>query len=132
MQPAEQARPVEPGRWDAKYDSHFSQAFVADRFVFVSGQLATDANGNLVGGDDVAQQARQVFENIAAILAREQLDLRSIVQVNVFLTDIEDIPRIAPVRRELFGDHRPASTAVEISRLLLPGAKLEINAVALR
>ena len=132
MQPAEQARPVEPGRWDAKYDSHFSQAFVADRFVFVSGQLATDADGNLVGGDDVAQQARQVFENIAAILAREQLDLRSIVQVNVFLTDIEDIPRIAPVRRELFGEHRPASTAVEISRLLLPGAKLEVNAVAMR
>ena len=132
MQPAEQARPVEPGRWDAKYDSHFSQAFVADRFVFVSGQLATDADGNLVGGDDVAQQAWQVFENIAAILASEQLDLRSIVSVNVFVTDIEDIPRIAPVRRELFGDHRPASTAVEISRLLLPGAKLEINAVALR
>jgi len=49
-----------------------------------------------------------------------------------FLDDEADIPRIAPVRRELFGDHRPASTAVEISRLLLPGAKLEINAVALR
>ena len=132
MQPAQDRRPVEPGRWDATYDSHFSQAFTADRFIFVSGQLATDEAGQLVGGDDVAMQARQVFENIAAILAREQLDLRSIVQVNVFLTDIEDIPRIAPVRRELFGEHRPASTAVEISRLLLPGAKLEVNAVAMR
>jgi 2-iminobutanoate/2-iminopropanoate deaminase len=125
-------RPIDPGRWDETYDTHFSQGFVAGGFVFVSGQVAADDDGNLVGEGDTAQQARQVFENIERILQSEGLGLRDVVQVNVFLLDIDDIPRIASVRREAFGEHRPASTAVEVSKLLLPGATIEVNAVALR
>jgi 2-iminobutanoate/2-iminopropanoate deaminase len=125
-------RSLGSGRWDATFDSHFSDGMLADRFVFVSGQLPMDANGELVGGDDVAEQARAVFENIRSILQQGGCDLQDVVQVNLFLLDIHDIPRIAGVRRELFGDHRPASTAVGTSGLLLEGAKLEINATALR
>jgi 2-iminobutanoate/2-iminopropanoate deaminase len=125
-------RPLGSGRWDATFDSHFSDGFVADRFVFVSGQLPVDGTGELVGGDDVAEQARAVFENIRDILEQAGAGLQDIVQVNLFLLDIQDIPRIAGVRRELFGEHRPASTAVGTTGLLLPGAKLEVNAIALR
>jgi 2-iminobutanoate/2-iminopropanoate deaminase len=125
-------RPIEPGRWDDIYDTHFSQGFVAGEFVFVSGQVAADENGKLVGDDDIEQQTRQVFANIEQVLRSEGVRLEEIVQVNVFLLDIGDIPRIARVRREVFGEHRPASTAVQVSGLLLPGAKVEINAVALR
>lgn len=125
-------RALGSGRWDSRFDSHFSDGFVADRFVFISGQLPVDANGELVGGDDVAEQARAVFENIRDILQQAGCDLQDIVQVNLFLLDVHDIPRIAGVRREFFGEHRPASTAVGTSGLLLPGAKLEINAIALR
>lgn len=125
-------RPLGSGRWDATFDSHFSDGFVADRFVFVSGQLPVDDKGELVGGDDVAEQARAVFENIRDILEQAGAGLQDIVQVNLFLLDIQDIPRIAGVRRELFGEHRPASTAVGTTGLLLPGAKLEVNAIALR
>jgi 2-iminobutanoate/2-iminopropanoate deaminase len=120
------------GRWDTTFDSHFSQGFVANSFIFVSGQLPVDAAGALVGAGDVAQQARQVFHNIGDVLAQAASSLSEIVQLNLFLLDISDIPRIANVRRELFGEHRPASTAVQVAGLLLPGAKLEINAVALR
>jgi 2-iminobutanoate/2-iminopropanoate deaminase len=125
-------RSLGSGRWDTTFDSHFSDGMLADRFVFVSGQLPMDANGELVGGDDVAEQARAVFENIRSILQEAGSDLQDVVQVNLFLLDIHDIPRIAGVRRELFGDHRPSSTAVGTSGLLLEGAKLEINATALR
>jgi 2-iminobutanoate/2-iminopropanoate deaminase len=120
------------GRWDSTFDSHFSQGFVAGNFVFVSGQLPVDAAGALVGDGDVAQQARAVFDNIGDVLGQAGASLTDIVQLNLFLLDIADIPRIATVRRELFGEHRPASTAVQVSALLLPGACLEINAVALR
>lgn len=125
-------QPLGSGVWDATYDTHFSQGFVADSLVFVSGQLPVDADGDLVGGTDVAAQARAVFTNIAEILALAGASLVDVVAVNLFLLDISDIPRIAGVRRELFGEHRPASTAVQVSGLLLPGAKLEVNAVALR
>jgi 2-iminobutanoate/2-iminopropanoate deaminase len=125
-------RALGSGRWDATFDSHFSNGFVASRFVFVSGQLPVDANGELVGGDDVAEQARAVFQNIRDILQEAGCDLQDIVQVNLFLLDVHDIPRIASLRRELFGEHRPASTAVGTSGLLLAGAKLEINAIAMR
>jgi len=120
------------GRWDAPFGSHFSQGFVAGNFIFVSGQLPVDPAGALVGDGDVERQARKVFENIGEVLAQAGSSLDEIVQLNVFLLDIADIPRIADVRRELFGEHRPASTAVQVSGLLLSGAKLEINAVALR
>jgi 2-iminobutanoate/2-iminopropanoate deaminase len=53
-----------------------------------------------------------------------------VAKVTVYLTDIDDRPRINPVRREFFGETRPASTLVEVSRLAIPGAKVEIEAVA--
>jgi 2-iminobutanoate/2-iminopropanoate deaminase len=53
-----------------------------------------------------------------------------VLKVTVFLTDINDRPKINPVRREVFGDHRPASTLVEVSRLVRPEAKVEVEAVA--
>jgi 2-iminobutanoate/2-iminopropanoate deaminase len=125
-------RALGPGLWDSAFDSHFSQGFVADSLIFVSGQLPVDGHGALVGDGDVAEQARSVFTNIEAVLGEAGAALTDVVQVNLFLLDIQDIPRIAEVRREVFGEHRPASTAVQVSGLLLPGARLEVNAVALR
>jgi 2-iminobutanoate/2-iminopropanoate deaminase len=125
-------RALGSGRWDTTFDSHFSDGFVAGKFIFVSGQLPVDASGALVGDGDVSQQARRVFENIGDVLAQAGSSLAEIVQLNLFLLDVTDIARIAGVRRELFGEHRPASTAVGVASLLLPGARLEVNAVALR
>jgi 2-iminobutanoate/2-iminopropanoate deaminase len=100
--------------------------------VFVSGQLPLGEDGAVEGGDDVEAQARCVFRNIERVLAQADASLSDVVQVNVFVLDIADVLRIAAVRRELFGEQPPASTAVEVSGLLVPGCKIEINAVALR
>jgi 2-iminobutanoate/2-iminopropanoate deaminase len=111
--------------------SHYTDAVVAGELLFVSGLIAVDRQGALVGADDVAAQTRQVFENLRAVLDEAGCRVEDVVKVTVYLTDVDDRPKINPVRQEVFGDARPASTLVEVSRLAVPGAKVEIEAVAL-
>ena len=110
--------------------SHYTDAVRVGELLFVSGCIAVDADGNLVGGDDVVAQTRQVFTNLAAILDAAGASFADVAKVTVFLTDVDDRARINPVRQEFFGDARPASTLVEVSRLVVPGAKVEIELVA--
>ena len=111
--------------------SHFTDAVRAGNLLFVSGFVPVDGEGRLVGGDDVVAQVRQVFANLGAVLAAAGATFADVVKVTVYLTDIADRARINPVRQEIFGDTRPASTLVEVSALVVPGAKVEIDAVAL-
>jgi 2-iminobutanoate/2-iminopropanoate deaminase len=111
--------------------SHFTDAVRAGDLLFISGVVPVDGDGNLVRADDVVEQTRQVFANLAAVLAAAGATFADVVKVNVYLTDIADRPRINPVRQEIFGEVRPASTLVEVSALAVPGAKIEIEAVAL-
>lgn len=111
--------------------SHFTDAVRAGELLFVSGIVPVDARRELVGGDDVVAQARCVFENMRQVLAAGGCTFSDVVKVTVFLTDIADRPLVNPVRQEVFGDVRPASTLVEVSALVIPGAKIEIEAVAL-
>ena len=75
----------------------------------------------LVGGDDVAAQARKVFENMGDVLAAAGCSFADVVKVTVFLTDVNDRPLVNPVRQQVFGDTRPASTLVEVPALVIPG-----------
>jgi reactive intermediate/imine deaminase len=111
--------------------SHYTDAVRAGELLFVSGFVPVDGEGRLVGGDDVVAQARQVLANLSAVLSAAGATFADVVKVTVYLTDIADRVRINPVRQEVFGDTRPASTLVEVSALAVPGAKLEIEAVAL-
>jgi 2-iminobutanoate/2-iminopropanoate deaminase len=110
--------------------SHYTDAVRAGDLLFVSGCVPVDGEGRLVGAGDVVAQARQVFANIGSILAAAGSGPEDVVKVTVFLTDIDERPEINPVRQEFFGDARPASTLVEVSRLAVPGARIEIEAVA--
>ena len=111
--------------------SHYAHAVRADGpLLFVSGVVPVDRDGRLVGGDDIVDQARAVFANLAEVLAAGGAGLADVVKVTVFLTDIADRPWINPVRQEAFGAVRPASTLVEVSQLAIPGAKIEVEAVA--
>jgi enamine deaminase RidA (YjgF/YER057c/UK114 family) len=65
-----------------------------------------------------------------AVLAAGGCTFADVVKVTVYLTDVDDRPLINPVRQEVFGSTRPASTLVEISRLAIPGAKIEVDAIA--
>ena len=111
--------------------SHYTDAVRAGELLFVSGCVPVDGEGRLVGGDDVVAQARQVFANIGSILEAGGATFADVVKVTVYVTDIADRTRINPVRQEVFGETRPASTLVEVSALAIPGAKLEVEAVAL-
>jgi 2-iminobutanoate/2-iminopropanoate deaminase len=110
--------------------SHFTDAVRTGDLLFVSGIVAVDADGALVGAGDVVAQIRQVFENMRAVLAAAGCSFDDVVKVTVFLTDVDDRPRINPVRQEVFGEARPASTLVEVSRLAVEGALVEIECVA--
>ncbi len=111
--------------------SHYTDAVRAGDLLFVSGCVPVDADGLLVGGDDVVAQARQVFANVGAILVAGGATFADVVKVTVYLVDIADRASINPVRQDVFGTTRPASTLVEVSALAIPGAKLEVDAVAL-
>jgi reactive intermediate/imine deaminase len=110
--------------------SHYTDAVRAGNLLFVSGCVPVDADGNLVGGDDVVAQARRVFENVGAVLAAAGASFDDVVKVTVYLTDIDDRAKINPVRQEFFGRTRPASTLVEVGGLAIPDAKIEVEAVA--
>ena len=111
--------------------SHYAHAVRADGpMLFVSGVVPVDEQGRLVGGEDIVEQARAVFRNLGAVLAAGGATFADIVKVSVFLTDVDDRPLINPVRQEAFGAARPASTLVEVRRLAVPGAKIEVEAVA--
>jgi len=111
--------------------SHFTDAVRAGNLLYVSGIVAVDGDGNLVGSDDVVAQTRQVFENMRAVLDTAGCGFEDVVKVTIFLTDVDDRPRINPLRQEVFGATRPASTLVEVPRLAVDGAKVEIECVAL-
>lgn len=110
--------------------SHYTDAVRAGSLLFVSGVVPVDGEGRLVGAGDVAEQARQVFRNIGSVLAAAGATFADIVKVTVFLTEIDDRTLINPVRQEVFGPVRPASSLVEVSALAVPGAKVEIECIA--
>jgi 2-iminobutanoate/2-iminopropanoate deaminase len=110
--------------------SHFTHVVRAGRLVFVSGCVATDGDGRVVGGNDVVAQTRQTLENIKRCLAAAGATFADICKVTVFLRNIGDREKVNTVRKEYFGAHRPASTLVEISRLVRDDYLIEIEATA--
>ena len=109
--------------------SHYCDAVRFGDLLFISGVPPTDAKGNVVGGDDVAAQTRQVFRNMKAILQAAGGEFSDILKVTVYLLDVNDRSKINPVRKEFFGAARPASTLIGVSELAIPGMKVEIEAV---
>ena len=111
--------------------SHYTDAVRVGDLLFVSGIVPVDGSGRLVGREDVVAQARQVFSHLGSVLEAAGAGFGDVAKVTVYLIDIDDRPRINPVRQEAFGAARPASTLVEVSRLAVEGARLEVDAVAL-
>jgi 2-iminobutanoate/2-iminopropanoate deaminase len=110
--------------------SHFTDAVLAGRTLYVSGLVATDADGRVVGKGDVVEQTRQIFRNLRLVLDSVGGRPDDVVKVTIFMRNVDQRPDINPIRREFFGAHRPASTLVEISRLVNDDLLLEIEAVA--
>ena len=108
---------------------HYAQAVRFGNLLFVTGCTGVTADGQVVA-DGVVEQTRQVFRNLQAILAAVGASFSDVLKVTTYLTDVSDAPLINPVRQEVFGRTRPASTLVQISALAVAGAKIEIDLVA--
>lgn len=112
----------------------FSQAIVTPargRFVFVSGLTARDHSGATTGVGDVRAQTTTILENLRHLLTEAGGSLEDVVRVTVYVTNLErDFAAIHDVRRQYFTKPYPASTLVEVSRLVSPDMLIEIEAIA--
>jgi reactive intermediate/imine deaminase len=124
-------RQVNPWTWQDRFG--FSQAWRVDEarsVVFVSGQGPISAEGELVGDGDFEAQTRQVFENLQTVLAEAGASLEAVVKVTVFLTDMGTLRDYGRIKAEFIPGEQPASTAVEVTSLALPGMMIEVEAIA--
>lgn len=109
---------------------HYSQAVVANGFVFVSGQLPIKPGGGHEIPAGIEAQTRQALSNVDAILRAANSSLDRVVSVTVYVTDIENWPKVNQVYADMFGKHRPARV-VAVSSKLHFGSLVEIQAIAL-
>ena len=111
----------------------FSNAVLAGRgrLYFVSGQVAIDIKGNLVGKENIRVQTRQVLNNIKIALAAVEGTMDDVACVNVFLRNMEHLAAVHEVREEFWVTDYPASTLVQVAGLVHPDYLIEINAIAI-
>jgi 2-iminobutanoate/2-iminopropanoate deaminase len=108
----------------------YSPAVKAGDFIYVSGQVPVDPATNQAKLGEIAVETRQVLQNVAANLAACGATLADVVRCTVYLTDIADFAAMNAVYAEFFGDAKPARTTIGVASLPLPGAKVEIDAIA--
>ncbi len=120
---------IDPGwSWDDRLS--LSQAVKVGDWLYISGQIALDPGGNVVGKGDMRAQSQRVFENIAAILQQAGGTVDNLVRITAYLTDMSRYREYNEVRTKFLGARPPASTTVQVSGLAFDGLVVEVDAVA--
>ena len=109
----------------------YSRAVRLGQFIAVSGTTAVSASGEVVGGQDVYLQSRQCLETIRVALEKAGASLEDVVRTRIYTTDISQWEAIARAHREVFGAIAPATSMVEVRRLINPALLVEIEADAI-
>lgn len=115
--------------WESRVG--YSRAIQAGSEVHVSGTTATDDDGTVVGKDDPAVQTREALRNIERALEETDATLEDVVRTRMFVTDIDRWEDIGEAHGEVFADIRPATSMIEVNRLIDPDLLVEIEAVAI-
>ncbi len=105
----------------------YCRAVRSGSFIAVAGTTAVDANGQVVGPGDAYAQAQHCFAIIRKALEETGASMADVVRTRVFLVDVEDWQKVAKAHAEVFADHPPASTMLEVSRLINPELLVEIE-----
>src|SRR5262249_50007731 len=90
------------------------------RLLYISGQVAWDTSGNIVGKGDIRAQARQTYQNLREVLQAAGGDLKDLMKITTYITKIEDFPGVAEVRSQMFSGEMPASTLIVVKSLFHP------------
>ncbi len=124
---------LDPG-WQWDDTAPLPQGKAYGNMVFVSGQIARHPDGHVVGVGDIRAQTRQVYANIASVLALAGLSLTDVIKLTTFVTDPRHLVGMWEVRREVFGDlaHHPATTSIAVSALADPELLIEVDAIAIK
>jgi enamine deaminase RidA (YjgF/YER057c/UK114 family) len=117
-----QAKPVANYKMATRHDG--------GQLLYISGQVARDTNGNVVGKGDAAAQARQVFHNMQQVLQAAGGDLKDLMKITTYITKVEDFPAVAQARSEIFQGELPASTLIVVKGLFNPDFLIEVEGVA--
>jgi enamine deaminase RidA (YjgF/YER057c/UK114 family) len=121
---------VNPWSWQDKFGfSHAWRVDGAKSVIFLAGQGPVTPDGQVLDGDFEAQ-ARLTFENMRTVLAQSGATFDSVVKLTAYFTDISKLRDYAKVRNEFIVSNAPASTALEVSSLALPGMTIEVEAIA--
>ena len=110
--------------------SHVVTVTGSGKLVFIAGQLARDASGNIVGPNDMRAQLEQTFKNLDACLKAAGATWADVIKTNTFVTDYDAFSRCRDVRMRYFGVATPTSTTIRISGLAQPEAMVEIEMIA--
>lgn len=108
----------------------YSQGIKAENIIYTSGQLPMDPKTGELFKGDIQKETRLALENVKAVLEAAHASIEDIVKVMVFVTNIDDFSSINEVYADFFGDHKPARSLVEVTRLP-KGADIEIEAIAI-
>src|SRR6202030_2468417 len=127
IQPASMNVRIQQGK--AAY-SHVVTVTGPGKTIYIAGQLARDAEGNIVGPGDMRAQMEQTFKNLEACLKAAGASWADVVKTNTFVTDYEEFAKCSDVRMRYIGVASPTSTTVQISRLAQPEAMVEIELIA--
>jgi enamine deaminase RidA (YjgF/YER057c/UK114 family) len=116
--------------WPWAKNYRISQAVRVGTTIYVSGQVAFDRDGKVVGGNNMGEQSRQVFANIREILSVAGASMDDVVKITAFLVDLSRYSEYSAARAEAFPNNIPASTAVSAPSLVMPDFLVEVEAVA--